>query len=80
MDAHVHLFNNMYQRLFRGAVPRYKYRKSGPEHMTYWQCEIYDSHDLLIGIGGGMSKRQAKNAAADSAIRFLHETYYEGDS
>ena len=27
-----------------------------------------------------MSKKHAKNAAADSAIRYLHQTYHESDS
>ena len=39
---HVHRFNNMYQGLFRGAVPQYQNQKSGPEHMTEWQCDIFD--------------------------------------
>ncbi|EDR16007.1 uncharacterized protein LACBIDRAFT_321126 [Laccaria bicolor S238N-H82] len=78
MAAHVHLFNNTYQRHFRGAVPRYEYQESGPQHEPYWQCSIYDSQDVLIGVGGGKNKKLAKDAAADSAIRFLYKTYYEG--
>jgi hypothetical protein len=31
-------------------------------------------------MGGGMNKKFAANAAADSAIRYLHHHYYERDS
>ncbi|KIK00765.1 hypothetical protein K443DRAFT_678954 [Laccaria amethystina LaAM-08-1] len=48
--------------------------------MTNWQCNIFDSQNRLIGWGGGMSKKYAAKAAADSAIRFLHRRYYERDS
>lgn len=76
MEHNKNHLNTIRQRLFRDSLLQYTYDQSGPCHDPVWQCNIY-LDKKPIGLGGGTTKQDASEAAAESAIEYLHRHYYE---
>lgn len=55
-----------------GKLPEYRLSSAGPDHAKEFQAEVY-LDGMLLGKGGGRSKKEAEQAAAKVALEALHE-------